>query len=586
LKIQLIFLFIVSSWLWIAAAQTRLMNCDTLLEKARDKKFSLRGLAGLRAARLCPDFSFESTELSELEKKIFAAEIALLPQPQEPSATKPALPPSPTLSERIKAEKNPAEKLILYKQFRADLKKLQQKEKHLKVTDEMYRWALQHFKKNSREPTAYSVYYEAAQLAIRSYWTENKLDRTNKLLQESLNRLKKKHSVAELLFLKGRIAEEEKKYEAAVEAYRQTELDIKKHSPASLSFSADRLAWLKAWILYKEKKYPEAESALGQLADNTTDLSEKSRALFYKARCLKHLKAPELAKKSLQQIIEQDFFGYYSLVAYRELGKKFPPLNSYQTNNMFKLSEELDFLPTPERDLFTDLGKYEELELAEKMIWVLARPPLEELALTIHLAQKYQTYMPLFRTFSKLDNEHKLNVFLSYPDLIFPRPHEELVRTISTKTQLRPALIYSIMKQESGFNPRARSTADAFGLMQVIPPLAERLAKKFDIPYTGPADLYKPEINIPLGSLELMNQVEKQQGQLSFVAAAYNAGPEALRHWRQHRVRDDIVEFIEEIPYEETRTYVKLITRNLLFYERVSKRDTEHAFPEDFLNRL
>ena len=117
----------------------------------------------------------------------------------------------------------------------------------------------------------------------------------------------------------------------------------------------------------------------------------------------------------------------------------------------------------------------------------------------------------------------------------------------------------------------------------MIPRLAKHISKKFKVPYSGPEDLYKPEINIQLGSYELMEQVKKQDGQLTYVAAAYNAGPGALNSWLKTRNRPDIVEFIEEIPYDETRTYVKLIARNMLFYDRISKRDEEHSFPTSFI---
>ncbi len=140
------------------------------------------------------------------------------------------------------------------------------------------------------------------------------------------------------------------------------------------------------------------------------------------------------------------------------------------------------------------------------------------------------------------------------------------------------------MKQESAFNEKTRSHADAMGLMQVIPRLAKQLSKKFDIAYTQPDDLYNPLINIQLGSYELMEQVKKQSGQLTYVAAAYNAGPNALSGWLKNRKRNDIIEFIEEIPYDETRTYVKVIARNKLFYDRISKKDEEQPFPIDFLN--
>ena len=157
---------------------------------------------------------------------------------------------------------------------------------------------------------------------------------------------------------------------------------------------------------------------------------------------------------------------------------------------------------------------------------------------------------------------------------------------MAEKTSIPESLIYSIIKQESAFNEKTRSPADALGLMQMIPRLAKQLSKKFDVVYKDPDDLFAPEINIQLGSFELMEQIKKQSGQLTFVAAAYNAGPSALNGWLKSRIGSDILEFIEEIPYEETRTYVKLIARNKLFYDRISKRDDEHFFPSDFLTDI
>ncbi len=143
------------------------------------------------------------------------------------------------------------------------------------------------------------------------------------------------------------------------------------------------------------------------------------------------------------------------------------------------------------------------------------------------------------------------------------------------------------MRQESAFNINSKSPANAFGLMQVIPPLAKQLARKHKVEYKGAEDLFNPQINIKIGSFELSEQVKKQKDQYALVAAAYNAGPGAVSRWLKQRFRPkfDIVDFIEEIPYDETRLYVKIIARNYLFSDRIQSPSKETNFPEKFIKQ-
>jgi soluble lytic murein transglycosylase len=125
------------------------------------------------------------------------------------------------------------------------------------------------------------------------------------------------------------------------------------------------------------------------------------------------------------------------------------------------------------------------------------------------------------------------------------------------------------MRQESAFNPLARSSADAFGLMQLLPRVAKSSALKNNIPLNQDADLFKPHVNIPLGSAHLSDLWEKYNGQFILAVASYNASEKAIQNWLSTRYRGDSLEFIEDIPYEETRSYVKLVMRNLVFYQRI-----------------
>ena len=136
------------------------------------------------------------------------------------------------------------------------------------------------------------------------------------------------------------------------------------------------------------------------------------------------------------------------------------------------------------------------------------------------------------------------------------------------------------MRQESAFNPDARSHMDAFGLMQLIPQVAKASARANAINYKKPEDLYKPHINIPLGSAHLRKLWDHYNGQLVLTVASYNASQKAIAGWLKTRFRGDSLEFIEDIPYEETRNYVKLVLRNMITYQAISSSKNGVEFPE------
>lgn len=555
--------------------------CDKLIEKSQDASFPLKGLAGLRAHKFCKNFKYDFQQLSELERKLYSEEVDEL-DPQKAAQNK-----STSLSD-LRKNLNDAEKaddkFKSYKQLRSRLKNIGQRNEYLKITADFFNWAKSDWKKNQKDEESIARFYEATQILAKTYWTEGRLAQADKILSDSLRLLKGISPVAEIYYIRGRIADEAAQYTEAVGYYDLALEDMRGSMAKPASFTTDRVLWLKSWILYKNSKWEEAEKSFSDLALGTTDASERSRALFFQARCLNQLDRKAEAKLVFEKIMRDDFFSFYGLVTYYELGIKLPPVSQLKYEKKFPFDPELNFLAETEKKIFTELIRYKEINIAERAIATLSKGVLEnQVNLGAYLADKGKRYLPLFAGFSKLDNDSRIEVFSKYSDLLFPQPYYDDVKKMSDKTLIPTSLIYSIMKQESAFNEKTRSSADAIGLMQMIPRLAKHISKKFTVSYSKPEDLYNPNINIQLGSFELMEQVRRQSGQLTFVAAAYNAGPNALAGWLKTRKRPDIVEFIEEIPYDETRTYVKIIARNKLFYERISKRDEEHSFPTEFL---
>src|SRR5206468_103833 len=127
-------------------------------------------------------------------------------------------------------------------------------------------------------------------------------------------------------------------------------------------------------------------------------------------------------------------------------------------------------------------------------------------------------------------------------------------------------LVLAVMRQESAFHPRARSTAAARGLMQIIPSTGRRIAEALGERLFTTQALDSPEISIRFGTWYLGRLLYKFHGNLVAAVAAYNSGPQAVTHWIDVAGGKPSDEFVEEIPFRETRNYVRHVLGNLAVY--------------------
>jgi soluble lytic murein transglycosylase len=151
---------------------------------------------------------------------------------------------------------------------------------------------------------------------------------------------------------------------------------------------------------------------------------------------------------------------------------------------------------------------------------------------------------------------------------LFPRPYWEQLKQSSVENRLNPFLVASLIRQESEFNPEAISHAQAMGLMQLLPKTGKKLAHELKIRRFDYSMLLDPRINLQLGTRYLRSLLDKYDGHLEYALAAYNAGPEHVDDWKQGHFRD-MPEFVESIPFTETREYVEAILRNQQIYSQL-----------------
>ena len=152
-------------------------------------------------------------------------------------------------------------------------------------------------------------------------------------------------------------------------------------------------------------------------------------------------------------------------------------------------------------------------------------------------------------------------------DIRFPLLHRTEVDRYAARRSLPPAMLYAVIRTESAFLPDARSGAGARGLMQLMPRTAQDTARRINLRYRGPHQLNEPDINIMLGSAYLRDMLEQFDDNLALAAAAYNAGPHRARIWRPRAGCVPLDEWVEQVPFAETRSYVRRMLFHAVVYQ-------------------
>ena len=153
-------------------------------------------------------------------------------------------------------------------------------------------------------------------------------------------------------------------------------------------------------------------------------------------------------------------------------------------------------------------------------------------------------------------------------DVFYPLAYWDIIVQESKAKNLDPYQVAGLIRQETIFTTRARSSANAYGLMQLLPSTGRLTAKKYGVGREITAEsLFEPRLNIQLGTAYLRDQIDKF-GRIEYVAAAYNAGPGRVPQWKAS-LPFEIDEWAEAVPFKETRGYIQGVVRNRLQYLRL-----------------
>lgn len=467
------------------------------------------------------------------------------------------------------------------------------KEEYLKATENYARFFYNRYKKNKRSKYYREKLHDAYVELMRTYWTQGQIKNASNCLDFLERELKNKYSLAEVYWLRGRMAEEKQEFAESVKWFS---LGLKER--LQTRDLKEKLYWYQAWNLRKISKFAEAEEAFQELKKSADSDFAKARYQYWLARTIEDLERIDDAKAEYEELIKLDPLGYYGLLAHRQLHEQIPAGASPLLN---EAAAKASFQPlsSPANEDIKDLASVpvlewllavEETDLAKNYLDEISKgynrkkDQSEEtwLILFNYYARAGQ-YLGLYEQLGQLTAERRNKILEEHPELLFPRPYYSEVKLASERFDVNRELIYSIIRQESAFNPRARSHADAFGLMQMLPEVALKKAKALEIEMSKPEDLYDPYTNIHLGSAFVKELWDKYSGQFILAVSSYNASDKAIHGWMVTRYRGDSIEFIEDIPYEETRGYVRLVMRNFIFYRVIESQGQRISFPEELL---
>jgi soluble lytic murein transglycosylase len=277
--------------------------------------------------------------------------------------------------------------------------------------------------------------------------------------------------------------------------------------------------------------------------------------IYWLAQAQNHLHQKEQAKAHLQQLAK--LRNYYGFLASEEL--KIKP--SFQENPACGQT----ILPYEYRPLQNEIQQLyatKTIGRAAALLhdFMLELPPQEKCALVHWVSDglNWPTEAII------LSNEPALINQLS---VRFPTKYAGFVKNRAKQFHLDPAFVYAIIRQESAFHPQVISPVGARGLMQMMPRTAKLITRNYHIPYRLDEELFTPYKNIEIGTQYLAHLSNLFGGHSLLVAAAYNAGPQAVNRWIKLYPAPNVVTWIDTLPWKETRNYLKNIIAFQIIYQ-------------------
>ncbi len=351
--------------------------------------------------------------------------------------------------------------------------------------------------------------------------------------------------------------------------------------------------WLSGWLYLEFQNRPrEAYKEFDSLYENAQYPHSKTRAAYWAARAAEKNGNDDIAG-TLYGIAAQYPTTFYGQLAWFEINKHAPlklpenPSISAEDKSSFESNELVQVVRMLAQSGQGDMAKPFILALADRA------NTAAKAALVAGLGEEIGRTDYAITAAKRAFQNGYLAMRQAYPVPSFfaslPQPSSVLAAAGSKDTgrpqDIEKALLIGLSRQESQFYSGAVSPSGAIGLMQIMPSTAKEIARKSGLPYAS-SQLYETGYNMQLGSLYLTQLLERFQGSYILSIAAYNAGPGRVNEWVRRFGQPGIhyrgaLDWIEKIPYSETRAYVQRVLENTQIYRQLLNSDSGFELATD-----
>jgi soluble lytic murein transglycosylase len=412
-------------------------------------------------------------------------------------------------------------------------------------------------------PTAFhaALLYELGRLLLRSGQTGRGAVMFERLLAEHPDA----PNVADVLLQLARARAELGQLDGAREAFQGV---IARYPDSTAAASA---RWEVAWLEYRARRFRDSALAFRQLA--TTVASARLAGLYWAGRSLDQIGQKTAAAALYREVLSRGPHGYYGILAARRVPGKAPaplavpvkltadPLALLKPDTRYQRAQALSSI---------GFDGFAVLELE-----ALGRDALTEGDRAWGLGVAFAEMGEAGRSLRYLRRALGAAVEAGAPglpsrlwQLYYPLGYGEHVRASARAVGMDAFMVAAVIREESSYDPRARSGVGAVGLMQLMPDTARTLAQEIGRPLSEIAALWDPPVNITLGSRYLAQLTARFKEPLLAVAA-YNAGPHRVQRWVAERPGVDLEEFVDQIPFDETRAFAKRVFTSWHHYRRL-----------------
>ncbi len=380
--------------------------------------------------------------------------------------------------------------------------------------------------------------------------------------------------LAEALFSSGNMYMLRRDYTAAVNYYSY----LAAHFPASKNAAAAH--WRAGWLCYRQGLYADATRMFDEQIRLYPTATETVSALYWRGRLYEQQdQKPAMAAANYRTVIRVYQHFFYAQMARQRLAGlgdaqpvPQPQLDRFQAAPVPHLEESFpaDSPHLAKARLLANAG------LNDYIAQEIAADPDSSSWSALAEAQIYASYGETYRAMRALKRALPYaasapikSIPLAYWRILFPEAWWDTIKAESAKNGLDPYLVASLIRQESEFNPAVVSYANAYGLMQLLPSVGKAMAREEGMSHFETFQLLDPATNIRLGTRYLRKMIDRFGGVPEYALAAYNAGDERVADWQAAGPYHGIDEFVESIPFTQTREYVQGILRNEEIYKSI-----------------